>query len=137
MSKRETVEGIVVAWLNDTLADYKASTNTPKGLPVRYCLVRRTGGGRQDIVGDAAEIRIEVFDKNSQVDCAEIANYIADHIELALPAEYEDVTAVKVNSIISLDDKEKQYYRYQLFIDIFHSRVGSDEEPTPTPVPSA
>lgn len=124
MSKSESVEAIVVAWLNDVLADYKASTNVPKSLPSKFVLVRRTGGGRQDLVGDAAEIRIEVYDKNSQVDCSTIANYIADHIETGIPAEVEDVTAVKVNSIISLDDKEKQYYRYQIFLDIFHSRAS-------------
>lgn len=123
MSKSETVEALVIRWLNDILADYHASSDTPKTLPEHFVLVRRTGGNRVDLVGDAAEIQIEVYHKYSRADAAEIANYIADHIETALPAEYEDITAAKVNSLISLDDTERSYHRYQIYVDVFHVRA--------------
>ena len=134
----ENVEAMVIKWLNDTLADYHASSNTPKTLPKRFILVDRTGGQREAMLGDAAEILIEVYDKNSRADCSAIANWIADHIH-KLAEVYDNITIAKVNSVISLDDTAKQYHRYQIYVDVFHSRVDaySDTPPTPTPIPSA
>lgn len=136
MSKSETVESLVISWLNDLLADYPASSDTPKALPKQFILVERTGGARVAILGDAAEILVEVYNKDFRSDCAEIANYIADHIK-DLPATYDDITDASVNSIISLDDTVKQYHRYQIYLDVFHSRVGAEHTPTPTPIPTA
>lgn len=135
---RENVEAMVIKWLNDTLADYHASSDTPKTLPKRFILVERTGGQREAMLGDMAEILIEVYDKNSRADCSEIAAWIADHIP-TLSQIYDNITIAKVNSVISLDDTNKQYHRYQIYADVFHSRVDaySDTPPTPTPIPSA
>lgn len=121
MSKSENIEAIVIQWLKDLVADYPASANTPKTLPPRFILVERTGGGREYLVGDAAEVLIEVYDKDSKFDCSEIANFIADHIR-DLVVEHEDVTKASVNSINSSDDLQKQYFRYQIWCDVFHRR---------------
>ncbi len=122
MSRNENVEAIVISWLNDSVADYPASSDTPKNLPDKFILVERTGGGREALLGDAAEVLIEVYDKKSRYDCSEIANYIADHI-IQLAEQHQDITRASVNSIVSLDDTDKQYHRYQIYCDIFHSRV--------------
>lgn len=121
MSKTENIEAIVISWLNDLVDGYPASSDTPKTLPKRFILVERTGGGREQLVGDAAEILIEVYDKDSRADCSEIANYIGDHIR-QLTENYTDITRAEINSILSLDDTTKQYHRYQIYCDIFHRR---------------
>lgn len=138
MSRKENLEAMVIKWLNDVLANYHASSDTPKTLPTRFVLVNRTGGRREAMLGDLAEILIEVYDKNSRSDCSEIANWIADHLH-QLAEVYENITIAKVNSVISLDDTNKQYHRYQIYADIFHSRVDAytDTPPSPTPMPSA
>lgn len=135
---RENVEAMVIKWLNDTLADYHASSDTPKTLPKRYILVERTGGAREAMLGDNAEILIEIYDKGLRSDCSEMANWIADHVH-QLAEVYDNITIAKVNSVIALDDNDKQYHRYQIYVDVFHSRVDaySDTPPTPTPIPSA
>ena len=122
MSRTENVEAIVIEWLNNLVADYPASSDTPKSLPERFILVERTGGGREAMLGDSAEILIEVYDKKSRYDCSEITNYVADHI-VQLEEQYQNITHASVNSIVSLDDTDKQYHRYQIYCDIFHSRV--------------
>lgn len=121
MSKQENIESIVISWLNDLVEGYPASSDTPKTLPKRFILVERTGGGREHLVGDAAEILIEVYDKDSRADCSEIANYIGDHIR-QLVENYEDITRADINSILALDDTVKQCHRYQVYCDIFHRR---------------
>jgi hypothetical protein len=80
------------------------------------------------MLGDNAEILNEVYDKDSRYDCAEIANFIADKI-VDLTVEYENITRAVVNSVIPLADTAKQYYRYQVYCDVFHSRVGIDSTP--------
>lgn len=137
MSRKENLEAVVISWLRDLVPGYPASSDTPKTLPGRFILVERTGGAREAMLGDNAEILIEVYDKSSRYDCSEIANFIGDHI-YDLCIENENVTHASVNSIISLDDTQKQYHRYQVYCDIFHSRVGLDSTPPePTPTPSA
>lgn len=136
MSRRENLEAMVIAWLRDLVPGYPASSDTPKTLPNQYILVERTGGAREAMLGDNAEILIEVYDKDSGYDCAEIANFIADKL-VDLTVEYENITRAVVNSVIRLDDTNKQYHRYQVYCDVFHSRVGIDSTPSPTPTPSA
>ena len=121
-STTENVEAMVIAWLNDLVPGYPASSDTPKTLPNTYILVERTGGAREAMLGDAAEILIEVYDKDSRYDCSQIASFIADYI-IELPIEYANITRASVNSIISLDDTTKQYHRYQIYCDVFHSRT--------------
>lgn len=137
MSRKENLEAVVISWLRDLVPGYPASSDTPKKLPARFILVERTGGAREAMLGDNAEILIEVYDKESQYDCSEIAMFIGDHI-YDLCVENENITHASVNSTIHLDDNFKQYYRYQIYCDIFHSRVGLDSTPpAPTPTPSA
>ncbi len=121
MSKQENIEAIIIKWLNDIVPGYPASSDTPKALPKRFILVERTGGGREYLVGDDADILIEIYDKTSRFDCSEIANFIGDHIH-ELVEEYDDITRATINSINSLDDTVKQYYRYQVYVDVFHRR---------------
>lgn len=135
MSKNDNLEAIVISWLRDLVPGYPASSDVAKTLPKRFILVRRTGGNRVAMVGDNAEILIEVYDKDSRADCSEIANFIADHI-IQLREDNENITQASVNSNISLDDTIKAYHRYQLYCDIFHSRVGVDSTPPPTPPPA-
>lgn len=137
MSRKENLEAMVISWLRDLVPGYPASSQTPKNLPSRFILVERTGGNREAMLGDNAEILIEIYDKDSQYDCSEIAMFISDHI-MDLCVEYENITHAEVNSCIHLDDTLKQYYRYQIYCDVFHSRVGVDSTPTPpSPTPSA
>ena len=131
----ENVEAMVISWLRELVPEYKASSDTPKALPSKFILVERTGGAREAIIGDNAEILIEVYDKNSRADCSEIANFIADHI-IQLTEEYENITHASVNSVISLDDTTKQYHRYQIYCDVFHSRASAISD-TPPHIPSA
>lgn len=131
----ENLEAMVIEWLNDLVPDYPASSDTPKKLPSKFILVERTGGGREAMLGDAAEILIEVYDKDSRYECSQIASYIGDQLR-QLPVEYENITRAKLNSMLSLDDTVKQYHRYQLYCDIFHSRVAFNWTPPITP-PSA
>lgn len=119
------IESIVIGWLRDLVPGYPASSDVPKTLPSRFILVRRTGGNRVAMVGDNSEVLIEVYDKNSRVDCSEIASFIADHID-QLREDYENVTRATVNSNISLDDTTKAYHRYQLYCDVFHRREIED-----------
>lgn len=131
----ENVEAIVISWLRELVPGYPASSDTPKTLPKRFILVRRTGGNRVAMVGDNAEVLIEVYDKDSRADCSEIASFIADHVT-QLREENENITQATVNSNISLDDTVKEYHRYQLYCDIFHRRVETDSTPQPA-LPSA
>lgn len=121
----ENVESIVISWLRELVPGYPASSDTPKTLPKQFILVRRTGGNRVAMVGDNAEVLIEVYDKDSRADCSEIASFIADHIT-QLREDNENITQATVNSNISLDDTIKEYHRYQLYCDIFHRRVAED-----------
>lgn len=131
MNNRESIEAMVITWLNDLVPGYPASSDTPKELPERFILVERTGGRREAMFGDNAEILIEVYDKESRFDCSQIADFIADKIP-ELRAEYENITSADVNSVIALDDTKKQYHRYQIYCDLFHSRVGLQNIDPPT-----
>lgn len=77
------------------------------------------------MLGDSANVLIEIYDKTSKPDCAEIADFIADSAK-TLEEEYADVTSVTVNSVIPNEDTERQYYRYEIFLDIFYSRVSDN-----------
>ena len=128
MSKRN-LEAIIIEWLNELIPDYPCSSDRPKTLPEKYSLVERTGGPRIAILGDSASIRIEIYDKTSKPDCAETADFIADNI-WQLEQDYADVTSASVNSVIPNEDTERQYYCYEIYLDVFYSRVS--ESPIPT-----
>lgn len=118
---KPNVEKLVIAWL-DQLADVPVPVygDKPSTLPESFMLVDRTGGPRESMVLDTAEILIEIYHKTSRVTASDYANIIADHIpELTA---VESITRAKVNSVVKLDDVIGQYFRYQIYCDIFNRR---------------
>lgn len=126
MSNKPNVEIIVIAWLNENAGagwtaygDKPKTTNTSE-LPEQFILVDRTGGPRESMVLDAAEILIEVYHKSSRQIASEKANELADMIPELL--QHESITRAAVNSVVKLDDTIGQYYRYQIYCDVFNRR---------------
>lgn len=119
MSKN--VEVVVIDWLASITSDWNVSAAKPTSLPDRFILVSRTGGPREAMVLDRAEILIEVYHKDSQEDASEQANIIADRI-VELEAYEADVTHADINSVVSLADTLTQYYRYQVYADVYLRR---------------
>lgn len=118
------VEKLVIAWLQ-TLGEidesWPVSGDKPAPLPDQFILVDRTGGPREAMVLDQAEILIEVYSKDSRSTASDMANYIADQIP-QLPAYAESITGAKVNSVVNLDDLIAQYSRYQVYVDVNNRR---------------
>lgn len=120
MSK-PNVEKLVITWLENMLGDaWPVFGDEPKATPEAYVLVDRTGGPRESMVLDQAEILIEVYHKTSRVSASDKAQDIAD----AIPGltVIESITRAKVNSVVKLDDTISQYWRYQVYCDIFCRR---------------
>lgn len=115
------VEKEVIAWLASFVGDaWPVSGDKPQKLPTSYILVDRTGGPRESMVLDRAEILIEVYHKNSRVTASDKANEIADAIVGLLDREH--ITRAVVNSVVNLDDVITQYSRYQIYCDIYCRR---------------
>lgn len=116
------VEIEVIEWLTNLLGvTWPVHGDMPKGeRPPQFVLVDRTGGPRESMVLDQAEILIEVYHQTSRVECSNQAQAIAD----AVPnlTQVEAITRAKVNSVVKLDDTIGQYYRYQIYCDIFARR---------------
>lgn len=115
------VEKVVISWLETLLTDaWPVFGDTPREKPFKYALVDRTGGPRESMVLDQAEILIEVYHKDSRVAASDEAQLIAD----AIPSlkQIESITRAKVNSIVKLDDTINQYFRYQIYCDVFCRR---------------
>lgn len=115
------LQSLVISWLGTVAPDYPASGRKPTTPPEKYILVSRTGGPREAMVLDRAEILIEVYDKNSNLDASNQADAIADVI-VQLEAYDENITHASVNSLVDLDDTIAQYNRYQIYCDINHRR---------------
>lgn len=117
------IEAAVIAWLNDSvLADgWEAFGDKPEQQPAFYILVDRTGGPREAMVLDKAEILIEVYHKTSRIAASKQADAIADVI-IELEAYDENITHASVNSVVNLDDTIAQYHRYQIYCDVFNRR---------------
>jgi len=116
MSK-PNVETEVITWLSGIVgADWLVAGNKPQTPPEQYILVDRTGGPRESMVLDQAEILIEVYHKNSRLTASDKAQDIADLIpELT---KIHNITRAKVNSLVNLNDTIGQYERYQIYCDI-------------------
>ena len=117
-------EKLVIGWLgslSEVDENWPVSGDKPKSLPDQFILVDRTGGPREAMVLDRAEILIEVYCKDSRVTASDMANYIADQIP-TLPAYAESITGATVNSVVNLDDIIAQYSRYQVYIDVNNRR---------------
>ena len=117
----DNIEAIVIEWLGTIASLYPASGDIPDPRPNQFITVDRTGGPRESMVLDRAEILIEVYNKESRLDASNQANEIADAI-IQLEAYNDNITHATVNSIVNLDDIIGQYHRYQIYCDIFHRR---------------
>lgn len=116
------VEAVVVAWLNSVLpTGWDAYGDKPDNAPAQYVLVDRTGGPRESMVLDKAEILIEVYHKTSRSSAKNIALSLADQA-VALEAYNADITHAAVNSVVNLDDTLAQYHRYQIYVDVWGAR---------------
>lgn len=116
------IETTVITWLNSVLSDgWVAYGDKPSTAPEKYILVDRTGGAREAMVLDTAEILIEVYHKTSRATASDKANELADII-IQLEAYSEDITHASVNSVVNLDDTLAQFHRYQIYCDIYNRR---------------
>jgi hypothetical protein len=116
------VETSVIAWLQALVGSgWPVSGDKPKTLPVKFILVDRTGGPREAMVLDRAEILIEVYHKDSRITASDLANEIADAI-IGLEAYSDNITHAVVNSVVNLDDTLAQYHRYQIYCDVYNRR---------------
>lgn len=113
------VEKVVIGWLSAN-AGWPVFGDQPKTRPEQYIIVDRTGGPRESMVLDQAEILIEVYAKDSRLEASDKANEIADIIPQLVAIEA--ITRSKVNSVVRLDDTIAQYYRYQIYVDVFCRR---------------
>lgn len=115
---KANVETEVITWLETLVTDaWPVFGDKPKTLPDNgFILVDRTGGPRESMVLDRAEILIEVYHKDSRVLASEMANQIADAIYSL--NEREPISGAKVNSVVKLDDTISQYWRYQVYCDV-------------------
>lgn len=116
-----SLQALVISWLGTIAPDYPASGQKPKNTPNKYILVSRTGGPREAMVLDRAEILIKVYDKNSNLDASNQADAIGDLIP-QLVAYDENITHASVNSIVDIGDNITQYNEYQVYCDVFHRR---------------
>ncbi len=119
MSKN--VEAVVIEWLDSITTGWSISGAKPTTTPDQFILVSRTGGPREAMVLDRAEILIEVYHKDSQITASDMANEIADRI-IELEAYEADLTHADINSVVSLADTLTQYYRYQVYCDVYLRR---------------
>lgn len=117
------VESIVVAWLGTIVdATYPVSGDKPDPMPNKFITVDRTGGPREAMVLDRAEILIEVYNKDSRSAARNQAQAIGDAIR-QLEAYNDDITRARVNSTVNLPDTIAQYQRYQVYCDIYYRRA--------------
>lgn len=116
------VEVVVINWLKSIVGNnYPVSSEKPETPPTSFILVDRTGGPREAMVLDRAEILIEVYHKTSRLEASNKANEIADRI-VELEAYDDNLTHADINSVISLDDTLGQYRRYQVYADVYYRR---------------
>lgn len=108
-------EIIFINWLAEKI-DWQVSGDMLERTPEKFIIVDRTGGTRENCIMDSAELLVEVYHKTSRVECSEMSQHIADIIPEIL--ELEPVAHAKINSIIKLDDLNKQFFRYQIYINL-------------------
>lgn len=116
------LEVTVVEWLKTFVGDdYPVSGDIPQTRPDQFITVDRTGGNREAMVMDRAEILVEVYNKDSRLDASNKADEIADQAPLML-IDYDDITRCKVNSVVNLDDTLAGWHRYQIYLDVYYRR---------------
>lgn len=115
------VEELVISWLNSfNPGGMTAYGDKPKDAEA-FITVDRTGGPRESMALDQAEILIEVYHKTSRVEAKNTAGLIADRITELLNYS-DDITRAKINSVVNLNDLLAGYQRYQVYADVFHRR---------------
>lgn len=115
-------EVLVIQWLNSIVgAGWSAHGDKPDSPGDQYIVVDRTGGPREAMVLDRAEILIEVYSKTSRANAKDKALDICDRIT-ELEAYNENITHADINSMINLDDTLAQFYRYQIYADVYCRR---------------
>jgi len=118
---KPNVEILAISWVESLVTDaWPVFGDSPTPKPDFYILVDRTGGARESMVLDQAEILFEVYHKTSRVQASNMANFIADEIRSL--TENESITRAKVNSVVKLDDTVNQYWRYQVYADVWCRR---------------
>lgn len=121
MAKGENVEVIFGNWIRSNADGWSVSGNIPEGKrPDKFIIFDRTGGDRSGMVLDRAEMLAEVYHKESRLEASQMANKLADNVQQML--SNGDITHVDVNSLVHLDDSKNGYYRYQLYINVYHRR---------------
>lgn len=117
------VEALTIAWLGtlEGFENWPVFGDKPDSMPDSFIIVDRTGGGREAMVLDRAEILIEVYHKNSRMAASDKANAIADEVP-QLVAYADDITRSVVNSVVNLADTVAGYQRYQVYCDIYLRR---------------
>ena len=117
----ESIIAFVISWLGDLVPGYPASTKIPKDMPDRCITVERGGGERRAMVLDMADIVIDVYDKDSEVDCSAIADFIADKVP-DLVKESDNITHADVQNVFQLNDTQRGYNRYEIACSVYHRR---------------
>lgn len=120
------IEEIVIGFLDaNKSTGWYVYGDMPKTRPAGFVLVDRTGGPREYIVQDRAEIVVEVYHKTSRESASDEANRIADILKNL--ESLEPVMRAKVTSLVKLDDLLGQYWRYQIYCDVFYRRDVSTD----------
>lgn len=114
------VEVAVIKFLKSQ-TNWTVAGEVPADNPAKFITVERTGGAREAMVLDMAEVMISVYHKTSKLECANQTDEIADVIP-GLLEDYADITRAKVNSVIQADDTIKGYRRYLIYADVYLRR---------------
>lgn len=117
----ESILAMVIAWLGELVPGYPAATKVPTDLPDKFITVERGGGERRAMVLDMADLVIDVYDKESEVDCSAIADFIADKIP-SLVEESDNITHADVQNVFQINDTQRGYNRYEIACSVYHRR---------------
>lgn len=122
MSKTEIAEQIVIKWFSEQFPDYPISTQKPKNLPSKFAVLRRDGGERDTKVMDIADLQIEIYDKDSEFNCATVASDVCDKIEDSLASYDKDIAKTKVYGASNIGDERLQYFSYLIDFSVWYRR---------------
>lgn len=122
MSKEKTVEEILIKWINEVMPNYPTATKRPKTLPAKFAELRRDGGERQQMVMDVADFQLEIYDKDSEFNCAVQASDMCDKIEELLPHISDDIAKTKVYGASNMGDTRIQYNSYLIDFSVWYRR---------------
>lgn len=114
------VEDVVLLWLKGWLTDGWAPYTDKPSTGDKYILIDRTGGPREAMVLDRAEILIEVYHKTDRRAAKNMALLIGDKIKEL--ESVHNVQGASVNSTVRLDDTLTKFWRYQVYCDVNYRR---------------